>query len=338
MARSLHYKDAGVDIEAGDAFVEEIRRTNPDIGGFSGLLSIPRGYKAPQLVVSTDGVGTKLLVARELHLFDTIGIDLVAMVVNDLLACGAQPFAFLDYYACDELRLGEASEILRGIHAGCAQAGCALVGGETAELPGVYPDGGFDLAGFGVGVVEKGRAISGDKIRPGDVLIGLPSSGIHSNGLSLARRVLLDGKKKLRGARRRAALENLLIPTAIYVKPVLKLLRKIRVKGIAHITGGGIPGNLKRVLPENSRAVVNPNTWTRPEIFDDIAARGPVEQDEMYTVFNMGIGMILVVAEQDVRETVKILRRSLVHAVEIGAIVKGPRGVDIDGIDLFDVI
>ncbi len=334
MARPVSYRDAGVDIDAGEALVDEIRKINPSIGGFGGLVPVPAGLREPQLVLSTDGVGTKLLVAQELDVYNTIGVDLVAMVVNDILAAGASPIAFLDYYAVEKLSADEATEIVQGIANGCKQAGCELTGGETAELPGVYPKGGFDLAGFGVGIVEKNHVIDGSKIRPGDVVLGLPSSGLHSNGYSLARKVLLKGRGQLRGKERTAALERLLVPTSIYVQPVLRLLKKIRVRGIAHITGGGLPGNLVRVLPEGTEAVLYPDRWERPAIFDTIAAHGPVEPAEMYKVFNMGIGLCLVLAKKDVAEAIRTLRRSMVHAVEIGTIRKGCNRVLIDGVCL----
>jgi len=332
MAKKITYKDAGVDIEAGDALVENIKKINPSIGGFGGFLAIPKGYKNPRIVLSTDGVGTKLLVAEELKVYDTIGIDLVAMVVNDILATGAKPLAFLDYYATDRLDPAQASDVLRGIVEGCKMSGCELVGGETAELPGIYPKGGFDLAGFGVGVVEKKEIVDGTGIRAGNVILGLPSSGIHSNGYSLARRVLLEGRKAPKGEERRAILEKMLVPTSIYVEPVLKLMKKVKVRGIAHITGGGLGGNVVRILPKNVQAVITPGTWDVPEVFSLIQARGPVETAEMYRVFNMGVGMCLVVAEDDVDAAVRHLRRSMVHAVPIGRIQEGPAKVIIEGV------
>lgn len=334
MAKKVTYRDSGVDIDAGDAVVDTLKKLNPTIGGFGGLLPIPRGYKNPQLVLSTDGVGTKLLIAEELKMYDTIGIDLVAMVVNDILAMGARPIAFLDYYATAKLRAAEVGDILRGIHAGCEMARCPLVGGETAELPGVYPKNGFDLAGFGVGVVEKSEVITGKNIKPGDVVIGLPSSGIHSNGYSLARRVLLDGKNAAKGRKRREVMEEMLRPTSIYTGSVMKLLKKIRVKGIAHITGGGLPGNLVRVLPDGVKAVLEPGMWSRPEIFDRIQEEGPVDEAEMYRVFNMGIGLCIVVGRKQAEEAIRVLRRSMVHATQIGTIEKGRKKVVISGVEV----
>ncbi len=334
MKRPVSYRDAGVDIDAGEAFVQEIKRINPAIGGFGGLIPLPEGMKKPHLVLSTDGVGTKLLVAQELGVYDTIGVDLVAMVVNDILASGARPIAFLDYYAVEKLSPDDASEIIRGIATGCKQAGCELTGGETAELPGIYPKGGFDLAGFGVGLVEKSRIIDGSGIRSGDAVLGLPSSGLHSNGYSLARRVLLEGAQAFGGSERTQILERLLVPTTIYVQPVLKLLSKIKVRGIAHITGGGLPGNLVRILPDGCEAMLHPDRWDQPEIFRTIAERGPVKPAEMYRVFNMGIGLCLVVAKKDAPEAIRQLRHCMVHAVEIGTIRKGCRRVLIDGVPL----
>lgn len=324
--KPVTYKDAGVDIGAGDALVEDIRRINPRIGGFGGIVSIPKGYKNPQLVLSTDGVGTKLLVADELEKYDTIGIDLVAMVVNDIVVTGARPIAFLDYYAVEKLDVYRSRQIIRGIAEGCKMAGCELTGGETAELPGIYPRDGYDLAGFAVGVLEQGTAIDGSRIRPGDAVIGLASSGLHSNGYSLARRVLMD-KRRFRGKERNRILEMMLTPTAIYVKPLLKLISKIEVKGFAHITGGGLPGNLVRVLPKGVKAVLDTSAWEPPEVFSLIQENGPVEPEEMHRVFNMGIGMCAVVREKDAAKAVTLLRRAKVHALLIGHIEKGQRKV-----------
>ncbi len=331
MARKISYAQSGVNIEVGDEVVDQLRKSNPKIGGFGGVIPLPRGFKNPRLVLSTDGVGTKLLIAQELKTYHTIGIDLVAMVVNDLIACGAKPFAFLDYYATEKLRKPIATEILKGIASGCEMANCELVGGETAELPGVYPKNGFDLAGFGAGVLEKTKVIDGSKVRAGDVVIGLPSSGIHSNGFSLARKALLEGKSKPRGKKRRELLERMLIPTSIYVVPILKILKKMNVKAIAHITGGGLPGNLVRAVPEGVYANLKAGSWEVPEIFRMIETNGPVAREEMYRVFNMGIGMCVVVPKKQAREAVRSLRRSMVHALEIGCIKKGPRGVVING-------
>lgn len=333
-AANVTYKDAGVDIDAGDALVEKLKKINPSIGGFGGIIPVPSKMKKPRMVLSTDGVGTKLLVAEELGRFDTIGIDLVAMVVNDIITCGARPVAFLDYFATDKLRGDQAAAILAGIGEGCTRAGCDLVGGETAELPGVYPPGGFDLAGFGVGFVEKNGIIDGSRVKVGDVVLGLPSSGVHSNGYSLARQVLL--RKGIRKARRVEFLESLLVPTCIYVKPLLKLIRKVRVKAIAHITGGGLPGNLNRVLPGIVDACLSPQLWEVPPIFREIQERGPVKEAEMYRVFNMGIGMCVVVGHKEAKESLRHLKRSGVEAVTIGRIAKGSGKVLLEGVEGLD--
>lgn len=299
------YAQAGVDIDAGDALVDFLRRGNPFIGGFSGLAPLPAGMKNPRLLMSTDGVGTKLLVAQLAGIHDTIGIDLVAMVVNDIITGGGRPLYFLDYFATGKLELGVARKVLAGIVKGCKEADCALVGGETAEMPGMYGPGHYDLAGFGVGVVEANEAIDGSKVAAGDVVLGLASSGLHSNGYSLARRVLLP--KSDAAARRALARplpgnkvslgKELLKPTKIYVRLVADLVARFPIRAMAHITGGGIEGNLIRVLPPGVRACVQLGSWKVPRIFDEIARRGPVDLDEMLKVFNMGIGYILVVPE-----------------------------------------
>lgn len=330
--KAVTYKEAGVDIDAGDALVEDLKKINPRIGGFGGFISAPRGMKNPQFVLSTDGVGTKLLIAEELKVFHTIGIDLVAMVVNDIITTGARPMAFLDYYAVERLERQKSADVIRGIVEGCKQAGCDLVGGETAELPGIYPKGGFDLAGFGVGVVDKNAIIDGRKVTEGDVVLGLPSSGIHSNGYSLARRVLLDGKNKPKGAKRREVLEQMLVPTAIYVTPLLKLMKKVKVKALAHITGGGLAGNLVRVLPKGVQAIINPDSWEPNPIFRQMEEQGPVAREEMFRVFNMGIGMCVIVARKDAETAVKALRRSMINAFEIGTIRKGRTKVIVKGV------
>jgi phosphoribosylformylglycinamidine cyclo-ligase len=331
MAKKVTYKQAGVDIDTGDALVENLKKINPGIGGFGGLMALPRGIRNPRLVMSTDGVGTKLLVAEELKIFDTLGIDLVAMVVNDIIALGAKPIAFLDYYATDKLRLKDATDLISGIVEGCRQSGCDLVGGETAELPGLYPKNGFDLAGFGVGVVDNSKVVDGNKVAEGDVVIGLASTGIHSNGYSLARKVLLE-RSNPKGRERKEVLREMLTPTAIYVKPILKLMSKVKVNAIAHITGGGLPGNLVRVLPKGVKAVLDPESWDVPQIFQKIEEQGPVAREEMFKVFNMGIGMCIVVNPRHAMEAVKMLRRAKVQSWEIGVIQKGRRTVKIDGV------
>ncbi|MCS6897236.1 MAG: phosphoribosylformylglycinamidine cyclo-ligase [Nitrospira sp.] len=303
------YREAGVDIDAGDECVERIKplvrstfrpEVLTDLGGFGGLFALrPGQYKEPVLVSGTDGVGTKLKIAFLMDRHDTVGIDLVAMCVNDIVVSGAEPLFFLDYFATGKLSVAKVQDVVKGIAEGCRQAGCALIGGETAEMPSFYRDGEYDLAGFAVGVVEKAEIIDGRSIVPGDVLVGLASSGLHSNGYSLARRVLFE-QAKLTVTNRLAELdrtvgEELLTPTKIYVKPILALVRAFPVKGIAHITGGGITGNLPRVLPIGVKALVDPKAWTVPPVFAVLSRLGQIEREEMYRVFNMGIGMILVV-------------------------------------------
>jgi phosphoribosylformylglycinamidine cyclo-ligase len=300
--RTKTYAQAGVDIAEGDALVDHLKKINPAIGGFSGLFALPRGLKQPRLVASTDGVGTKLLVAQLAGRPESIGIDLVGMVVNDLVVCGAKPLFFLDYFATGKLNGAEAKQVLDGIVAGCKQAGCPLIGGETAEMPGMYAPGHYDLAGFGVGVVEADEVLDGRTVRPGDVILGLASSGLHSNGYSLARNVLLpaDDKAARKALRAKAwrggptLADALLTPTRIYVKAGLGLIAAGGVTAIAHITGGGIAGNLVRVLPKGITAFIDTASWQPPQIFAEIAARGPVEEDEMFKVFNMGVGLIVI--------------------------------------------
>ncbi len=321
MSKGLSYRDAGVDIDAGDALVEAIkpfaRRTlRPEvlagIGGFGGLCEIPKKYRQPVLVSGTDGVGTKLKLAFALGRHDTVGIDLVAMSVNDVLVQGAEPLFFLDYFACGRLDQRVAAEVIKGIARGCELAGCALLGGETAEMPGMYPEGEYDLAGFCVGVVEKAAILDGRSIRPGDTILGLASSGAHSNGYSLIRRIL---------ERAQPGPElDLLEPTRIYVKPVLALLERVAVKGLAHITGGGITGNIPRTLPPGTRARIDKASWPRPPVFDWLQRAGNVAEEEMFRVFNCGIGMALVVAAGDARRAADALRASGEAVYEIGSI------------------
>jgi phosphoribosylformylglycinamidine cyclo-ligase len=328
------YKDAGVDIDAGDALVERIRpmaaRTlRPEVlsgvGGFGGLFALPKGrYLEPVLVAGTDGVGTKLKVAFAAGRHATIGIDLVAMSVNDVLTCGAEPLFFLDYFATSGLDVEQAAQVVSGVAEGCLLAGCTLLGGETAELPGFYTRGEYDLAGFCVGVVERSRLITGKTIRPGDALIGLASSGLHSNGYSLARRVLLEkaGLKldaRLEGLPRTLG-EELLEPTRIYVKDVLALRDAVEVRGLAHITGSGIPGNVPRCLPDGTRAVLHASSWPRPPLFDVIARLGDVAPEELYRTFNMGLGMVCVVPKKDVAAALALLGARGVAAFEVGEV------------------
>ncbi|ALM52331.1 phosphoribosylformylglycinamidine cyclo-ligase [Halomonas huangheensis] len=304
---SLSYKDAGVDIDAGNALVDRIkgvakRTARPEVmgglGGFGALCQLPSGYREPVLVTGTDGVGTKLRLAMDLGRHDTIGIDLVAMCVNDLIVAGAEPLLFLDYYATGKLDVDIAADVVTGIGAGCEQAGCALVGGETAEMPGMYEGSDYDLAGFCVGVVEKDEILDGSKVAEGDVLLGLASSGPHSNGYSLIRKILevaeADLQREIDG---QSLADALMAPTRIYVKPVLELLRHddYQIHALSHITGGGLLENLPRVLPENLTAHVDTGSWQRSAVFDWLQEQGNVEDREMYRVLNCGIGMVMVV-------------------------------------------
>jgi phosphoribosylformylglycinamidine cyclo-ligase len=322
MAKNLSYREAGVDIDAGDELVERIkphaRRTmRPEvlagIGGFGALCEIPGKYRHPVLVSGTDGVGTKLKLAFALGRHDTVGIDLVAMSVNDVLVQGAEPLFFLDYYACGRLDTAVAAQVVAGIARGCELAGCALIGGETAEMPGMYPEGEYDLAGFCVGVVEKERIIDGRGVAPGDTLLGLASSGAHSNGYSLIRKIVERAKPPF----------DLLQPTRIYVKPVLALLERVPVKAMAHITGGGLTGNVPRVLPEATKAVIRASSWPRPELFRWLQREGGVAEDEMHRVFNCGIGMVLVVAPQDAALAADMLRSAGETVYTIGTVEAG---------------
>ena len=321
MAKGLSYRDAGVDIDAGDALVETIkpfaRRTlRPEvlggIGGFGALCEIPKKYRHPVLVSGTDGVGTKLKLAFAQGRHDTVGVDLVAMSVNDVLVQGAEPLFFLDYFACGKLDNPVAAEVVKGIARGCELAGCALIGGETAEMPGMYAQGEYDLAGFCVGVVEKERIIDGRAIAPGDAILGLASSGPHSNGYSQIRRFLEVARSK--------PAFDFLEPTRIYVKPVLSLLEKIGVKGLAHITGGGITGNVPRILPKGTRAVIRKAAWPRPEPFEWLQREGEIAEEEMHRVFNCGIGMVVIVANADAAAAAGHLRAAGETVYQIGVI------------------
>lgn len=337
----MTYAKAGVSIAAGDELVRRIvpvaRKTQKPgvlagIGGFSALFDLQaRGYRRPVLVSSTDGVGTKLKVAFLMHVHDTVGIDLVAMGVNDILTQGAEPLFFLDYFVCGRLRVDVAEQVVAGIAEGCRRAGCVLIGGETAEHPGDFANGEYDLAGFVVGVVERKRILKPATIRAGDVLLGLPSSGLHSNGFSLARKVLLEiGKLKLRAKVAelgRSLGEELLEPTRIYARVVAAVMRLGAVKGIAHITGGGISGNLPRVLPQGRRAWVDRRTWKTPPIFDLIRKIGRVAPDEMERTFNNGLGMILVVDQRRADAVSAALTEMREPCYVIGEIKKGSRGV-----------
>ncbi|MGE3153062.1 MAG: phosphoribosylformylglycinamidine cyclo-ligase [Nitrospiraceae bacterium] len=331
------YRQAGVDIEAGNEFV---RRITPlvrstfrpevltDLGGFGGLFQFdPSRYRQPVLVSGTDGVGTKLKIAFLMDKHDTVGIDLVAMSVNDIAVSGAEPLFFLDYFATGKLAIGVAETVVRGIAEGCRQTGCALIGGETAEMPSFYPDGEYDLAGFAVGVVDRPKIIDGHDITPGDVLIGLASTGLHSNGFSLARRVLLEEAGLTVSSRvedlTHSIGETLLAPTRIYVRTIAKLIAAHRIKGIAHITGGGITENLPRVFPQGVLGRVRRSSWTVPPIFRVIQRLGSVEDDEMYRVFNMGIGLILAVPAEEADGVVLTAKQAGETAWLIGEVTRG---------------
>lgn len=327
---SLSYKDAGVDIDAGNALVDRIkgvakRTSRPGVmaglGGFGALFELPTGYKEPVLVSGTDGVGTKLKLAMDLNIHDTIGIDLVAMCVNDLVVAGAEPLFFLDYYATGKLNVEAAASVVEGIGTGCEQSGCALVGGETAEMPGMYEGEDYDLAGFCVGIAEKSNLIDGSKVGAGDVLIGLPSSGPHSNGYSLIRKIIEVSGANLSDAFGDSTLgETLLAPTRIYVKPLLELFKEVDVKSLSHITGGGLQENLPRVLPEGTSAIIDTNSWERPAIFNWLQEQGNIEHEELHRTFNCGIGMIVCVAESDAEKALSVLQAQGEDAVIVGKI------------------
>ena len=329
--KPLTYKDAGVDIDAGNELVERIkplvkRTMRPEVlsglGGFGGMFALPaERFREPVLVSGTDGVGTKLMLAQQLGQHGTIGIDLVAMCVNDVLVQGAEPLFFLDYFACGKLDSAVAESVIAGIADGCVQAGAALIGGETAEMPDMYSPGEYDLAGFTVGAVERDSIIDGSSIDTGDAIIAIASSGPHSNGYSLIRKVLerapdamIDGLP---------ASEKLLAPTRIYVKPVLSLLRAVKVKGLAHITGGGITENIPRILPGSLNAEIDTATWSRGSVFDWLANTGNIEVEEMRRTFNCGVGMVVIVSDGDAARTVQSLTDSGERAWQIGKIVPG---------------
>lgn len=331
MSQSLSYRDAGVDIDAGDQLVENIkpfakRTLRPEVlgglGGFGALVEIGQKYRNPVLVSGTDGVGTKLKLAFDWDKHDTVGIDLVAMSVNDILVQGAEPLFFLDYFACGKLDVERATDVIKGIAQGCEESGCALIGGETAEMPGMYPVGEYDLAGFAVGVVEKDEIITGKDIVPGDVVLGLASNGAHSNGYSLIRKVLerdrpdldapFDGGKTLR--------EAVIAPTRLYVKPLLSAMKKFKIKGMAHITGGGITENVPRVLPENTVAQIQAASWNMPKLFQWLQQAGQIETAEMYRTFNCGIGMVVIVSRADADAVAEHLRGQGETVYSIGEI------------------
>ncbi len=339
---SITYKDAGVDIEAGDELVERIkpavkRSMRPEVlaglGGFGALFEIPVDrYRKPVLVSGTDGVGTKLRLAIETGRHDTIGIDLVAMCANDVVVQGAEPLFFLDYYATAKLRVDVAESVIKGIVEGCVQAGAALIGGETAEMPGMYADGDYDLAGFCVGIVEKDAIIDGTKTRSGDAIIGLPSSGPHSNGYSLIRKLLHNSKATATTKLGAGSLyDALLQPTRIYVKALLALAKRVPIHGIAHITGGGLTENIPRVIPTGLEVLLSKQTWQRPEVFDWLQKAGNIVDAEMYRTFNCGIGMTITIAAEHVDKALQTLRESGETPSVIGEVRRGDSGVVIHG-------
>jgi len=335
--KGITYKDAGVDIDEGDRLVSLIKpivRTTTrkevmgGIGGFAGFFRFPsRKFRDPVLVSGTDGAGTKVKVAAMAGMLDTIGIDLVAMCVNDILVHGAEPLFFLDYYATGRLSAEKGARVVSGVAEGCRLAGCALLGGETAEMPSVYARGEFDLAGFAVGAVERSRIITGKKIRPGDVLVGLSSSGLHSNGYSLARRIVFDvlGKRVHQKVPEWNATvaEELLRPTRIYVRPVLSLLRKTEILGMAHITGGGLAGNVPRSLPRGTAARIDLSSWEPPPVFRTLCEAARLSREERYRTFNMGIGMVLMLRARDADASVRHFRRAGIPSFVIGEVRKG---------------
>ena len=333
---ALTYRDAGVDIDEGDRLVELIKpyarpTMRPEvlagIGGFGGLFALDlTRFKKPVLVSGTDGVGTKLKVAFAADRHASVGIDLVAMCVNDIAVVGAEPLFFLDYYATGKLSAEKGAEVVKGIAEGCRQAGCTLIGGETAELPGFYERGEYDLAGFAVGCVDRDRIVDGTTVAPGDVVIGVASSGLHSNGYSLARKALLERlplHQAIATCGGRTLADLLLEPTRIYAKDVLALLEQVKVKSLAHITGGGLPGNVPRNLPEGTRAVLQESRWERAPIFDLVQREGQVPRDEMFLTFNMGLGLTMVVAPGDETRTLAVLKGRGLQAWTVGAIERG---------------
>lgn len=336
----LTYKDAGVDIDAGNALVERIKSAVKsthregvisDLGGFSGLFELAnKKYQEPVLVSGTDGVGTKLKLAHQLDQHNTIGIDLVAMCVNDVIVQGAEPLFFLDYFATGKLKVETSAEVISGIATGCKLAGAALIGGETAEMPGMYTDGEYDLAGFCVAIAEKSQLITGQAIQPNDVVIGLHSSGVHSNGFSLVNKILEVSGARLDQAFNGSTLgENLLTPTKIYVKPILEMIRQSQIHGLCHVTGGGITENLPRILPDNLCAEIDPNSWQRLPIFDWIQTEGNITNEEMLRVFNSGIGMIVVAPQTQEDIIMDIARQHQIDSNIIGIINKSSNSTQV---------
>ncbi len=334
-SKSLSYRDAGVNIDAGNAFVEKIKASvsstnRPGVlggfGGFGGCFELPENYQQPVLVSGTDGVGTKLKLAIDLNKHDTIGIDLVAMCVNDILVLGAEPLYFLDYYATGELNTEIAASVVEGIAEGCRQSNAALIGGETAEMPGMYGKGDYDLAGFCVGVVEKQKIIDGSKVKTGDVMIAIASSGPHSNGYSLVRKIIEVNNADINasfGENKQTLGDALLAPTRIYVKTIHQLLETFDIHAMAHITGGGLLENIPRVLPDNAQAVVDTDSWQLPEVFQWLQENGNVEINEMYRTFNCGVGMVLIVDADDADAIVSMLVKNGDNAWQLGQIKAG---------------
>lgn len=331
---SIRYKDAGVDIDAGNALIDAIKpiakatarpEVSTSLGGFGALFELPMDqYKNPLLVSGTDGVGTKLRLAIESGKHDQVGIDLVAMCVNDLIVQGAEPLFFLDYYATGKLDIDTARDVIKGIGEGCQQSGCALIGGETAEMPGMYPDGDYDLAGFCVGVVEKADLIDGKKVKAGDVLLGLASSGPHSNGYSLIRKIIEVNDAQLdQDCDGQPLIDALMAPTKIYVKSILTLMKQVEIHAISHITGGGLLENLPRVMPEQTVAVIDSTSWNRPAVFDWIQTHGNVEFHEMHRTLNCGIGMVVVVNEANQQTVIDCLTAQGETVSMIGRIEHG---------------
>ncbi|PCK08797.1 MAG: phosphoribosylformylglycinamidine cyclo-ligase [Alteromonadaceae bacterium] len=344
---SLSYKDAGVNIDAGNALVERIksvakRTRRPEVlaglGGFGALFELPTGYREPVLVAGTDGVGTKLKLANDANKHDTIGIDLVAMCVNDLIVGGAEPLFFLDYYATGKLSVDIATEVVEGIGHGCELSGCSLIGGETAEMPGMYDGEEYDLAGFCVGIVEKSEIIDGAKVQAGDVLIGLASSGPHSNGYSLIRKIIeVSGADLSQSLGERTLLEALLEPTRIYVKPLLKLIKTLPVHALSHITGGGLLENIPRVLPDNAKAIIDCQSWQPGPVFDWLQKQGNVEHTEMYRTFNCGIGMIVCVPKDSAQAALECLKAEGEKAFIVGHIADADTGTADARVELINL-
>lgn len=329
-SKSLNYKDAGVDIEAGNQLVERIKNVakatkrpgvTSNLGGFGAMFELPKGYKEPVLVSGTDGVGTKLRLAIDSGIHDKVGIDLVAMCVNDLIVQGAEPLFFLDYYATGKLDIDTAASVITGIGEGCLQSNCSLIGGETAEMPGMYEGKDFDLAGFCVGIVEKSKVIDGTQVCSGDQLIGLASSGPHSNGYSLIRKIIdVSGAQLTDAFEDKTLAETLLEPTKIYVKSVLELIKQVNVKALSHITGGGLLENIPRVLPADTCAQIDQSSWEIPSIFQWLQDKGQVELMEMYKTFNCGVGMVLVVSENELEQALSILNNAGEQAWHLGKV------------------